>query len=432
MKRQNYETKKVRGERIRFRDIYPKICFLVIFVMAVAMFALYFGHVGHIKNAQLRRNLEYYTWLLEDEPEGQSAVFCPELPKLIKNDIKIARKKQLDIVYEYYDTDIVISIGSDGNPMLKIYKHGITPYIDTIVDFSIYNSIEEDGIIIYGTKSNSPKGFGKSVVTKERVEDFTILTNDKNLPFNIFPITDAVKVGDYSYVIDFNQNEDDKNFGYFRILWYKDGLLKNIVPFNEPVEDVDNESGCILTRGKDLYATFIDLSNLEKPNIIFSKIGKVDSFVKKRIGNYEVFNENVNLYTDNNIRLPIVLKDSTYYTIMPDCWQTYSSYSPASYKILQKQVENPNYNVKLVELKSKFAFVNFDEYFPWEARINFDIEGVLAKITYNINGIDERILLSEKEISELTKRVYSIEEFWEHIQKIRETFAKYYEKPEDF
>ena len=95
-------------------------------------------------------------------------------------------------------------------------------------------------------------------------------------------------------------------------------------------------------------------------------------------------------------------------------------------------MENPNYNVKLVELKSKFAFVNFDEYFPWEARINFDIEGVLAKITYNINGIDERILLSEKEISELTKRVYSIEEFWEHIQKIRETFAKYYDKPEDF
>ena len=196
---------------------------------------------------------------------------------------------------------------------------------------------------------------------------------------------------------------------------YNNGELKSVAELDENILHVDLYSGFLLTDSNKLYAMYTD-ANCEEPEINFVYIDVVDelqevTYLISETGNY----------------LPIILKDNKKYTVLPEDWNTFERYSLGNSN-LDVNVENPNYNLKLVELKDYFESAEFSMgYYSWKAKANFNLNKEIFSAEYSVNGFDSRCKLSDSEIEELTVTVNSIDEFWKHIDKIRRVYSAKYD-----
>ena len=60
-------------------------------------------------------------------------------------------------------------------------------------------------------------------------------------------------------------------------------------------------------------------------------------------------------------------------------------------------------------------------------KIQIDVNGMSVDYFYEVNGFDESVGIYEDEIEELSKTVYSTNEFWDQIEEIRSVYAKRYD-----
>ena len=370
---------------------------LISYIIVFMIFEIFFVNCRFLKvrDGVLKRDLEHYVLLLDENPEDRYIAWHSELPKFIFDDIKYAIKKGYDVEYTFYDNIILIS-EEDGKIVLVVNPDNYYNIsYNKVSDFSIYlNSLGE--IVIYGYEDID--WFSSGTLSKDKDFYLNTLTYDTNLPFDIYDdgYVHGYDAGEYSIVFD-----TDSKTQKCRLLFYKDGLLVSITSFQEKIQNYDSYNGSIITPDNKVYMVFIEMEN-DKP---------VAKFIY--VGTAEYCYDMESLYA-NNFSLPILKLNEEYYTVSANNWDIYSAYSMSSGSVLTEDIN-----------KSKAKFYNSSS--DWFAKIKFDVNGMSVDYFYEVNGFDESVGIYEDEIEELSKTVYSTNEFWDQIEEIRSVYAKRYD-----
>ena len=381
-------------------------CFILVFGV-IAIINLFLNPFFKANNGIIKRNLANYSILINKEPDGRYVAWHSELPQFISEDINYAQKNGYEIEYTFFDTIIKI-VNQDGVMSLKIDTVDLYDSIN-LYDFSIYKG-NDDNLIIYGYNYLWDPWFEKITISKDDYLSNT-LTYDTNLPFDQDSIG-TTNIGEYSLLIKKESDENNK----YRFLFYKDGKLVSITSFPKEVKCYNKYNGAIFTTDNELYMSYVKIEE-DKPIAKFILVDKVDELI------------DMNSLSVDNISLPILKLNGEYYTISSNNWEIYKACSIGSELVLNKSIDSSNLDLELVNLKDIFTSAEFINDGDWSAKLQFNVNGLLAKYTYRINGYDSGVGIYTHEVEELSKTVNSLDEYWNHVEKIRETYAKRYDYP---
>lgn len=404
------------------RENIRKVVFFTIFVIfAIALFLLviYISNMPcfKVREAEIVRGISSLdTLYMKSDPTNRNVAWHQEtLPSFIQKDMNYAKEKGYSIKYICED-DIRMELYYN-DEYEEWWLNVINPresYITgefTIADFSIYKNNE--GIVIYGYDATYRKYFGKVTIGKDYV-DFTALTYDTNLPFELKDKSiRSNPIGEYSLVI-----EEQNVFSF-----YKDGNFVFSQEFSEgKIGELDQYNGFFITEDKDLYMMYVMLED-NIPTIKFVYIDQADRLVRT-YSRLSCLDENVNI---NN--LPIIIKDCKYYVVIPEEWDTMALLGLANTE-LNVEIGNKNLKVKLVEIEKAFKTAKFTytDNKLWYATLKFEFNSVEFSMDYQFGGYDDSVELPETVVSKYTNvEVYSIDELWEYIESLRIEYFDYYD-----
>lgn len=431
-------NKKNETSKKGFKVLSSIFAILVLFIIAlnVLAFIMVRPNISKIKDGVFCRNLDYYTWLLKDKdnpaplqengvPISRVKPWDSELPKLIKLDMEYAKEHEYNIQYTFNGNNIYIRFDT-GEAELSV-NDGIRK----LSNFSMYFS--EEQLMIYGFSYElSNKEFLTTTIKRSDEKAvhsgwFSTLTYNLNIPFNVDSYIGilADDIGEYSVYVE--QEEPEK------ISIWKDGEKLNAITFPKKVKYNEPLYGFIVTEDNEIYLSFLKIENQEKPDLDYVYVGKVDDCLAERnylSNGYHVDSFKVlYAYDEYDVIIPIYIIKGEYYTICPEDWKDYIASSTASRKILNQKVEkSKQHKVKFIKLENYFESAEF--YFnsnSWIANIEFYVNGKMFVYNLDIGGYDKKVKPNNEEIAEYQKKVYTINEFWNHIDKIRNTYKKYYD-----
>lgn len=437
------KNEKERKRSLKVRIIVGIVVLVLLAVIATIVFSFFMApNALRVENGVFYRNLDFCTWLLEDEdnpaplqkdgiPVSRLTPWDSELPFLIEYDIEYSKKHECNIQYTFNGNKIYIRF-NDGEAELSI-NHGRSDFME-ITNFSMYFSGED--LVIYGFRSQLKDSFSTTTIKGSDEKGshsgfFYSLTYNLNIPFNVdYNISIfADDIGDYTVYV--HQDEPEK------ITFWKDGEELNTSIFPKKVKYNEPRYGFLMTEDKKIYVSY--LKDSQKTDFDYAYVGKIDDIITERdyLSNGFYMDSFDALYApeEYDIVIPILIIGNDYYTICPEDWDTYIAYSTASRKILNSNVNNPNYKVKFAKLLDCFDSAEF--YFNgnnWISYINFNINGKKLVYTYVVDGYDRNISISkiENDIEKCQKTVYSIDEFWDLLETIRDIYKPYYDyRPED-
>ncbi len=373
-----------------------------------------------IENGTLHRDLTQYISKFSDEPIGRTAVWDSELPEFIKKDLDEALENGYDIKYTFEDSTISIYF-EDGEPHLFL---GESTSFD-VNNFSIYKK-DESKLVIYGYDGHGNDLFEKAIINGEGHEYFKMINFNKNLPINeaesdYFYSSGFVPLQDYGCLVINTEKNGEDTFCCFTL--YKDTNIIYKKVFEKPIKDVIKYTGFLLTTDGEVYLPYVDISNPDKLDLHFEKVATGVDEIERRIYLRSKSNE-----------LPVIKKDNTYYMVYPENYETFLYYS-FYYSPLSEKVSKINYKTRLIALKDAFSYAEFKYDFSvarelWQADIYIKVDQNIFSFNYTLNGYDKDIELYEPEIEKYEKNVYSIEEFWENIEAIRNKYAEKYDYPQ--
>lgn len=127
-------------------------------------------------------------------------------------------------------------------------------------------------------------------------------------------------------------------------------------------------------------------------------------------------------------------EDGLYYSVKPNNMQDFEKYSIANEKQeLCKNKEEVDISLQVICLNGMLERIKFIkpaenlsmENYYWMVEFHF---GDGLSITTWVDGIDNSVYsyLTDEEVKELETTVYTMEEYWEQVDKIRKTYAQYY------
>lgn len=388
---------------------------IIAFAIIMALLIVCFFPIFKVRNGVIKRNISYYLWLLPDAPEGRNVAWDSELPFFVKSDIDYAERHEYSIEYAYKDGATITINWEDGIARLK----ATSPHdyiIDSITNFSFYKD-ESGNLIIYGYYGD---WFGTYEWEKfeSLYEDsfyFSSITYDYNLPFDKNSYS-STRNGQFSL------SEEVSN-GVANFTFYEKGKEISNKTFPEKVKLCDDYTYTIITENDELYLTVSDYKDPDKPTVEFVNVGK---FTGIECIQYEYLRS-------DNLRLPVLVIDSDYYTIYPKDWNTIKKF--AFLNLESKPVEDvnePDFSMGIVKLSDYFENARFEEDSgDWRAFITFNINGENFSCEYEVNGYDSSVGIYTNEVENLSRTVNTLTEFWDTIDEIRYTYSQRYDQRPD-
>lgn len=424
---QELEEKMAREQEAfkkQLRKDLKKITFFIIILVFSAIVILD-QPCFKVKDNTIERNISWLRWsLMDSSPTERNQVWDSELPAFIKNDIQYAEKNGYNIEYNFNGQTIYLYQYKD-KWFISLY-HLLNDFrpIDDLTNFSIYKNKDEKNkrfIDIYGYENSKNYNFEERFClahVSSKYSDIDILSYDHNIPFGM-QNSYSKSHGDFSIIGDY-----EGNFSF-----YKDCVLISSQKFNMgKIKEINWQYGLITTETNTLYIMFIE--NIEDvPILKFYYVDTIDELPQ----NSNSFYSCENLYSkEENIQLPIILKDSKYYVIVPEDLDTFK-YASIYYRNKHiKKPENLNYKFSIVEVKNCFKYATFnyksDAYSGvWKVDLVFSLNGYDFHKEYKFNGYESSIVLNEDSIKKFEKTVYSLDSIWENIEKIRLEYFDYYD-----
>ena len=398
-----------------------RILMLALIVISfVFIFIFYYPH-RHIKDDVITRNLTNSTLFLPKMfSEERTLAWDSELPYWIKNDLNLAKKKKYPIEYQFGSSTINIHF-DDETP----YLSASSPYSwflsisfseNSLSNFSVYYDKSEKALKVFGYSKSSPEQFESYTLYSDytKIPEQDTISYDTNLPLNldIYASIDAVQCGDYSLYFD----KETSTF-----LFYKDGKVVSSRTFQDSIDKLYIYDGIITTTNNLLYKIYV----YEKdgvPDIKFVFVSEDASVIRE--APFAALCKNL---SSKDTSLTIVQKHEEFYVLYPEDIETYKVYDAIGYD-LPKYKSGLNFNINLVKLRNQFSYAEFsNDSKYWNVTLNFNINGELYSTAFRINGYDSIVSLNEDEINKLSIRVDSLDEIWNHIEKIREAYGTYYE-----
>ena len=393
--------------------------------LAIFIIMLILSHCVTIKNIPIGSSLSWVnnerkalsrkiSWInllsMDSDPTGRNIAWNSELPKFMQRDMKFAKSKNVyTITYSFKEIYLKLYYNND-----KWYLSATnSPYLYDLTNFSFYksNDNEEGEFVIYFY--DNTMYFQKATVSVLNGISYPqTLTSHPNVPFDVYALgINKMNIGDYTLV----KSEDSFSF-------YKDGkrVSHQIIP-NVEWFDIFSSYGFLLDSKHKLYLMLFDLD--DEPIIKLLYIGdNVDSFsTYKRLSSSD---------TDINISLPILIKNNSYYTIVPNDWDIFTQCT--SYMDI-KDFQFTLKDFKSCFKKAEFEYSNYikDQTYHsdvfWSAILTFSINEKDFYIRYQLNGYDDSFILTDEEIEKFSKTVYTLDEFWKTIEEIRNEYLDYYD-----
>lgn len=393
---------------------------LILIVTVISAGLIYCYPFKQVKEDTIRRNLNNSEgYIHQISSEGHSVAWNSELPKFVIRDIALAKEKNYKIEYSYGSSTIYIYY-SDGIPCLEIdspYSWILSAsFSEPLYNFSIYRSEDQQSIEIYGYHSPREDYFEKVVLYADvkKMPYSDTLSYDTNMPLST-DISDTiwtVAYGDYSMYVD----TENSTFSF-----YKDGEVVSSKVFQDSIKEIYRYGGFVTTQNGLLYKMYVYEKN-GIPDLTFRFIADDVNFMPVRYSSYASI-------TYEDVSLPIVTKkgdDETLYVIAPNDWLVYLTYGSADGTI-SEYLPDQDYSMEILKLEDKFAYAEFSYNSYWKSKVSFKINNRICSATYSLDGYDHNISLSDGEKAELSIKVWSEKVMWEHIKKIRETYASYYD-----
>lgn len=417
-------VKQKKEHQQKIRKLKRKIVFLFI-IMFFGIIILLDQPYNKVVDNTIERDISWIRWFLMDSsPTERYQAWNSELPTFVKKDIQYAEKNGYNIEYNFNGKTIYLYQYKD-KWFISLY-HLLNDFrpIDDLTNFSIYKNKDEKNerfIDIYGYENSKNYNFEERFClahVSSKHSDIDILSYDHNIPFDM-QTSYSISYGDFSIIGD-----SEGNFSF-----YKDCALISSQKFNMgKIKEINWRYGLITTETNELYIMFIE--NLENmPILKFYYVETIDKLPQ----NSNSFYSCENLYSkEENIQLPIILKDSKYYVIVPEDLDTFK-YASTYYRDKHiKKPENLNYKFSIVEVENCFKCATFnyksDAYSGvWKVDLVFSLNGYDFHKEYKFNGYESSIVLNEDSIKKFEKTVYSLDSIWENIEKIRTEYFDYYD-----
>lgn len=397
------------------------LVFLFILTIAVIIFSVIYALYPKktVSSNTICRDFTNKTYILPKLPEEQRLIaWDSELPNIIKNDIKEAKKKGYNIRYAIGNSVLCITFDKNGDPVLEgnsNYSWALSSF-NTLKNFSIYQ--KDNALYLYGYNPEYGNFFKEEIF----YSDYDTYPTDKSLTYDTnMPLTHKSKgIGTIKFdTCSLYYDEDTQTFSF-----YSKGKVISSKIFSDTVDYINIYNGVIITKNHMLYHIYTYIKD-GVPDIKFVYVADGVELVESTKSYYST----AHLVTKDmeSSDIPIFKVKDEYYVTIPNNWEDYNKYSLSNAK-LNVYDRKTDYDLTLINLKDSFVSAQFDyKYSEWNIVISFNINGkIYTTDEYLFYGYDTRISLSNDDVEKLSIKVSSIEELEQQVQTIRDVYESYY------
>ena len=396
-----------------------KACFGAFIIVAVIInFYLLSYSVAELnqreeKSYYIEREIEKKVFYdLEEEPNRDFA-WDSELPEFIEDDIRYLKKNK-NFQYAKYifgNSEFYIQLDNDF-PILCLSKdeYGYS-------NFSIYKS--KNSIIIYGEDIND------RFIRCEIKKNGSYFTEIKTV--NI-AIAFSEKVKDYEeikpgYYLCIGQDARTV-FAY-----HEKEVIGEKITLDSTVNLLDAYKlgyPMIYTRDK-LYIPYLLVNEKNKISFRLEKVDNISLEEYDSLKYIRIREDDLDYWS-----LPAVERDNDIIIFMPKNLANFNDYikSEGVYTVYdESNFEWMQVSIREAFLKAEFDMLNDFGYkvAVWNATIYLNIGNFIGTFEYEVNGYDKDIEIPDTETGLSSYTALSEDEFWEIVEKIRSTYAKYYD-----
>lgn len=410
------------GRRLKksWKDLaYKAFITMVIMLVIITAFdglELYQRFCPKVTEGQLVRQISEVLNYLPEAPENfEAQKFAPQLPKIVKEDIKqMTRSEDIDkVVYENKDGTVNLTLEMVGNELVitKQAQDQWYSFAEKIFgDIAIYR--ENDKILVYGQYIPNERTMAYFEVTEDYAFDSVW-----NKSIDLLGV-DKDSYETYECGSSVTMIREGRNFSFYRY-----GEQVGETTTFPGAEILEIREGYILDSSNTLYYAYY-CANSDEPWVQFVKVAdKVD-----RISDVNVM---VKGYVDDYPRwfCPYE-KEGKLYLAVPDMGtlEVYGIFSSGSH---EKGVCNPRFAYETVEISDENAYTMFiykTEYgTAWMTqKLYYNPKGYMVYTEERISGIDTYV--SDKIPEDMLKKFDNLYVFPADYQKVVTELKALYEQ----
>lgn len=437
------EYKKKQGEFRRKRKRKKhlekiKSIFCTAFIASIVFFALLIWAVGYdyigknitklitqreVKEnsygTYVERNLEKSFDDLEEEPKNRDFAWDSELPNFIEKDIEYLfdNKNYEFIRYVFGNSEFYIKWGFQ-EPVLAFSADDFS-YLESTDynNFSIYKS--ENGIVIY--VEDAEKRFIRYEIKKTGESSSEVKTENVAIAFSEnAKIVYEIKPSYYLCI-----GEDNRTvFVYHE----KEVIGEKInLDSDTSIKSYNLNYPMLYTESEELYIPYI-LNENDETLFKLEKVADLSYSENNSLEYVTIQEDDLSVWG-----VPVIKRDKDAIILMPKDPKNFSKYlrSSGAYTVYEEK----NFEWKQVSMKDAFLKAEIDtvddygyDESDWNATIYLNIGNFIGTYEYDINGYDRYVDIPDTETGlSAGYTVLSEEEFWKIVEKIRSTYAKYYD-----
>lgn len=341
------------------------------------------------------KNIDLYLSDLEEEPTGRDIAWDSEVPSWLEDDMSYLINNYMEYIeYKFGSYEFYMEPYGD----IYLYSYGDRG----LSNYSIYKN--ENHIVIYG--EDEYERFMRYEISKVGIYSSEVMTKNIAVKFS-----DSENIRDIIYLTynyDLCIGDDNKT-----VFLYSDNQrVGEAITLNSKVnfQKICEYYTVLYTADNEVYMPYIvdnslHLEKLPSEFDLDSNIGTVE------FRDDEMYFSNI---------APIIFQENSAKVLVPK--------NEEAFDVNQKYYFKTSLEWELIPVEEMFIKADI-KHKDKLATVYLKYGDMIGTFDYKINGYDSNISIP---ISETSLRdsytVFSEEEYWEIIEKIRETYAKYYDR----
>lgn len=433
-KQEEFRKKRKRRKKLnKIKNICYSFFFTIIFLGVLYILSL--GYINLWKNigelmtpreekessygVYFERDLEKAFDDLKEEPEDRDFAWNSELPEFIEEDIVYLTDNQdyEFIKYVFGNSEFYIKLDYQEPKLSFSVDDAYYVEISGYNNFSIYKS--ENSIIIYA--EDIEDRFIRYEIKKTGERSSEVKTENVAIAFS----EKAKSVYEIKPSYYLCIGEDSRTI----FIYHEKEVIgeKITLDSDTSIESYYLKYPMLYTQNEELYMPYI-VNELEETSLKLVKVANVSQKEYNSLKYVTIQEDDFNAW-----ELPVIQRDRDAIILMPKDPMNFRKYlkSNGVYTVNDEK----NFEWKQVSMKDAFLKAEIDtvddfgyDESDWNATIYLNIGNLIGTYEYDINGYDRYVKIPDTETGlSAGYTVLSEEEFWNVIDKIRNTYAKYYD-----
>lgn len=409
------ENADKRKKKKKLKDVLKialTLCgFAVIALVIIQANKLYKSRLQTDDNGNLYRNLDYKFSELTEEPVGRTTAWDNELKGFVEDDMAKAKKKRVNLTYEYGSQEILFEYEAGDFWLRDIGTAG------SITNCSIYKNSSGE-ILVYGTNLDGEfvrVGFSK-------LQGGYNFLGNYNVPLNIETTAVAEMIEGYYLCIDENKVFICKDKTVVTTANYNmKSKLNRLIKTN--IGSYYSSYPLIYTEDKSLYLPIVIAGDDEKVKVELKPLAS-DINIPDDVSYFECIDVD-----DYWLSIPMFENGSESMLFIPNNMDVYSEYFCNEKALTSDQEKEADWQavpLKQQIIKAVISYTGYNEYTykKWCVKLYLNVADKIATYEYQLDGIDTSVEVPDAEKE--AYNCYSEDEYWNAVEEIRNLYSRYY------